>query len=130
MATVEVVGYVGRIVSNKQAPNPTIGPYIVNTLLILVAPALFAATIYMVLGRIIVSVDGESLSLIKKRWLTKVFVTSDVVTFIVQLGGMSKYFYTSSRMLNRSFNSIQVPHYCLAVRKQQHSLALISSWQV
>jgi len=83
----EVVGYATRIWSNRQAPNPTIGPYIVNTLLILVAPALFAASIYMVLGRIILSVDGESLSLIKKRWLTKVFVTSDVVTFFVQLGG-------------------------------------------
>lgn len=58
--------------------------------MILVAPALFAASIYMILGRIIASVDGESLSLIKKRWLTKVFVTSDVVTFIVQLGGMIK----------------------------------------
>jgi hypothetical protein len=41
----------------------------------------------MVLGRIILSVDGESYSLIKKRWLTKTFVTGDVLTFFIQLGG-------------------------------------------
>lgn len=83
-----MVGYAARVVSNRQAPDPTIGPYIISTLFVLVAPALFAASIYMLLGRIIISVDGESLSLIKRRWLTKVFVTSDVVTFFVQLGGM------------------------------------------
>jgi len=56
----------------------------------LIAPALFAATIYMTLGRIIISVDAEHQSLIKKKWLTKVFVTSDVITFFVQLGGKLK----------------------------------------
>ncbi|RFU33043.1 hypothetical protein B7463_g3277, partial [Scytalidium lignicola] len=83
----EFVGYISRAVSNKQAPNPTIGPFVIQTLLLLLAPALFAASIYMILGRIIISVDGESLSPIKKRWLTKVFVTSDVISFFVQLGG-------------------------------------------
>ncbi|KAH8812534.1 RTA1 like protein-domain-containing protein [Xylogone sp. PMI_703] len=83
----ELVGYAARGASNKQAPNPTLAPYVIQTLLLLLAPALFAASIYMILGRIIVSVDGESLSPIKKRWLTKVFVTSDVISFFVQLGG-------------------------------------------
>ncbi|KAK5220175.1 hypothetical protein LTR96_006353 [Exophiala xenobiotica] len=83
----EIVGYAARGVSHGQAPNPTLAPYVIQTLLILVAPALFAASIYMILGRVIVSVDGEPYSLIKKRWLTKVFVTSDVVSFFVQLGG-------------------------------------------
>lgn len=74
--------------SHGQAPNPTIAPYVIETLLLLVAPALFAASIYMTLGRIIISVDGEPYSLIRKRWLTKVFVTSDVICFFVQLAGM------------------------------------------
>lgn len=86
-SVVEIVGYASRAASNKQAPNPTLAPYVIQTLLLLVAPALFAASIYMILGRIIVSVDGKSLSLIKKRWLTKIFVTSDVISFFVQLGG-------------------------------------------
>ncbi len=73
--------------SNRQAPHPTLAPYVIQTLLLLVAPALFAASIYMTLGRIIVGVDGESYSMIKKKWLTKVFVTSDVLSFLIQLGG-------------------------------------------
>lgn len=44
----------------------------------------------MVLGRIILSVDAESYSLIKKKWLTKTFVISDVVCFLVQLAGAYK----------------------------------------
>ncbi|CZR58658.1 related to RTM1 protein [Phialocephala subalpina] len=83
----EIVGYAARGVSSGQAPHLTIAPYVIQTLLLLVAPALLAASIYMILGRIIVSVDGESYSLIKKRWLTKVFVTSDVLSFFIQLGG-------------------------------------------
>jgi hypothetical protein len=73
--------------SRQQAPNLTLGPYVIQTLLLLVAPPLFAASIYMTLGRIITSVYGESYNLIKTRWLTKVFLTSDVVTFFVQLAG-------------------------------------------
>ncbi|KIW26836.1 uncharacterized protein PV07_06639 [Cladophialophora immunda] len=83
----EIVGYAARGVSHQQAPNLTLAPYVIQTLLLLVAPALFAASIYMVLVRIVVSADGESCCLIKARWLTTVFVTSDVVTFFVQLGG-------------------------------------------
>jgi len=83
----EIVGYAARAISNKEAPNLSLGPFVIQTLLILVAPALLAASIYMILGRIIISVDAESYSLIKKRWLTKVFVTSDVISFFVQLGG-------------------------------------------
>ena len=84
---VEIAGYTARAVSHSQAPNLTLGPYVITTLLLLVAPPLFAASLYMTLGRIIVGVEAESKSLIKRRWLTKVFVTSDVVCFIVQLGG-------------------------------------------
>jgi hypothetical protein len=90
-AAVEVTGYAARGVSNQQAPHPTLAPYVIQTLLLLVAPALFAASIYMILGRIIISTDAESLSMIKKRWLTKIFVTSDVISFFVQLGGKSHY---------------------------------------
>ncbi|KAK3618910.1 hypothetical protein LTR56_024338 [Elasticomyces elasticus] len=83
----EIVGYAARAVSHSQAPNLTLGPYVIETLLLLVAPPLYAATMYMTLGRIIVSVDGEKYSLIRKRFLAKSFVTSDLICFFVQLGG-------------------------------------------
>ncbi|OBT69395.1 hypothetical protein VE03_01136 [Pseudogymnoascus sp. 23342-1-I1] len=83
----EWIGYVGRAMSSQQSPNWTIGPYVMQTLLLLVAPALFAASIYMVLSRIILLVDGESHALIKKKWLTKIFVCGDVASFMLQGGG-------------------------------------------
>ena len=58
-----------------------------QALLILVAPALFAASIYIILGRIILLVDGERYSLVRQKWLTKVFVAGDVFSFLVQSGG-------------------------------------------
>lgn len=58
-----------------------------QSLLLLIAPALFAASIYIVLGRVILLVDGEAHSLIRQKWLTKIFVTGDVISFLVQAGG-------------------------------------------
>lgn len=55
--------------------------------LLLVAPALFAATIYMFLARIIRAVDGESLSPLRTKILTPLFVTGDVLSFFIQAGG-------------------------------------------
>ena len=46
---VECVGYVGRALSHSN--KTALGPFIMQSLLILVAPALLAASIYMVLGR-------------------------------------------------------------------------------
>ncbi|CAD0018121.1 unnamed protein product [Aureobasidium pullulans] len=62
-------------------------PFIMQSLLILVAPALYAASIYMVLGRIIRRLDAEEYSVIRTKWLTKVFVIGDVFSFLVQSSG-------------------------------------------
>lgn len=64
-----------------------LGPFILQSILLLVAPALFAASIYIVLGRVIRSVNGEEHSLIPVRWLTRTFVLGDVVAFLLQMGG-------------------------------------------
>ena len=81
------MGYIGRVLSSRESPNWTLGPFIMQSLLLLLAPALYAASIYMVLGRIIELIDGEKQSLIRKRWLTKLFVMGDVLSFTVQMAG-------------------------------------------
>jgi hypothetical protein len=86
--TVELVGYIGRAMSSKQSPDWTIGPYVMQSTLLLVAPALFAASIYMELGRIIMMVKGEQFSLIRVGWTTKIFVAGDVLSFLMQASGM------------------------------------------
>ncbi|EAL89024.1 hypothetical protein KXW98_007644 [Aspergillus fumigatus] len=83
----EWVGYLGRILSSQESPNWSMGPYIQQTLLLLLAPALFAASVYMMLGRIVVLLDAEHLCIIKKKWLTKFFVCGDVLSFTVQAAG-------------------------------------------
>jgi hypothetical protein len=85
---VEVVGYIGRVMSAKESPNWTTTPYIMQSLLLLLAPALFAASIYMILGRIIALTDGDTHSLIRAKWLTKIFVGGDVLSFLGQSTGM------------------------------------------
>lgn len=71
-------------------------PYIFQNFFILVAPALFAASIYMTLGRIIRSVKGERHSVIRVSRLTKTFVIGDVMSFLVQGGSAGLMFQSST----------------------------------
>ncbi|KAL6232829.1 hypothetical protein BDW75DRAFT_246897 [Aspergillus navahoensis] len=83
----EAVGYVGRVVSSTEAPDFTKGPYVMQSALILIAPAFLAASIYMTLGRIIAMLDAERCSIIPLRFLTKIFVAGDVLSFLMQASG-------------------------------------------
>ena len=88
MWTVETIGYIGRALSASQNPGPyTLGPYVMQTLLLLLAPALFAASIYMELGRIVQMLDGDKALFIRRTWLTKIFVAGDVLSFLMQSSG-------------------------------------------
>ncbi|KAJ5397679.1 Protein RTM1 [Penicillium cosmopolitanum] len=81
----ECAGYTARIFSHFD--NEALGPYIVQTMLILVAPPLFAASIYMTLGRVIVALNCHELSIVPVRYLTKIFVVGDVISFLLQCAG-------------------------------------------
>lgn len=81
---VEVIGYAGRATAHHQTGS--IMPYAVQNVFLLLGPTLFAASIYMVLGRIIRCVHAETHSLIRINWLTKVFVSGDVFSFLIQGG--------------------------------------------
>ncbi|KAK7998959.1 hypothetical protein PG991_014634 [Apiospora marii] len=81
----QLVGYCGRIWSHFD-PS-AIGGFVMQAILILVAPALYAASVYMILGRLIRTLRADSLSLLPIAWATKVFVVSDVVSFTLQAGG-------------------------------------------
>lgn len=81
----ETLGYVGRAISSHN--KTALGPYIIQSTFILLGPALFAASIYMTLGRIIRLVNGEKYALIRATWLTKIFVAGDVLSFLTQGSG-------------------------------------------
>lgn len=87
LTSVEAFGYLARYASAEETPNWTTKPYIAQSLMLLLAPAFFAASIYMILGRIIRLLNGASCSLVRPSWLTKIFVTGDVLSFFIQSGG-------------------------------------------
>ncbi|CAG7948354.1 unnamed protein product [Penicillium salamii] len=78
----EVIGYIGRIAAYNSTDSVTV--YAIQNVFLLLGPVLFAASIYMALGRIIRSVHAEKHSPIRIKWLTKTFVMGDVVSFLVQ----------------------------------------------
>ncbi|RAL02167.1 RTA1 domain-containing protein [Aspergillus ibericus CBS 121593] len=81
-----IIGGICRILNSQQTPNWSTGPYIMQELLLLIAPSLFAASIYMILGRIIQATKGDSRSLIPGRWITRIFVIGDIIAFFAQAG--------------------------------------------
>ncbi|KAJ5278689.1 RTA1 like protein [Penicillium angulare] len=78
----QIIGYIGRAVAHSN--TATMGPYIVSSLFVLLGPTLFAASIYMTLGRLIRYIGAEHLSFIRVSRLTKTFVWGDVLSFVVQ----------------------------------------------
>lgn len=83
---VQVMGYIFRAISSGD--RTALPPYIGQSLLLLLAPALYAASIYMVLGRVIAMLpNGERYSMIRLNWMTKIFVGGDVLSFLMQSTG-------------------------------------------
>ncbi|KAI0383422.1 RTA-like protein [Hypomontagnella monticulosa] len=82
---IEVAGYLARFLATNDTSS--LGLFVVQTLCILVAPALIAASIYMVLGRLILLLRAEEYSPIRPSLLTKIFVGGDLLSFLVQVMG-------------------------------------------
>ncbi|CAL3963310.1 hypothetical protein PZA11_000971 [Diplocarpon coronariae] len=80
-------GYIARIFAHYNMDSQ--GVFIAQTLLLLLPPSLFAASIYMILGRLIHFTSGESMAPIRAERLSKIFVGGDVIAFLLQAGGGS-----------------------------------------
>lgn len=83
--SVQIIGYIARAAAHFNKTSVIL--YALQQLLILLAPILYAASIYMVLGRIITFLRGEHLSYVPVRLMTKIFVGGDVLSFILQGAG-------------------------------------------
>ncbi|KAG4431805.1 hypothetical protein IFR05_012713 [Cadophora sp. M221] len=78
-------GYIARYFSTK-SPD-ALGPYIMQSLFIILPPSLYAATIYIIYGRVALFVNAPQASLIRPTRVTKIFVIGDVIAFFMQAGG-------------------------------------------
>ncbi|KAL5051088.1 RTA-like protein [Aspergillus fruticulosus] len=65
----------------------TLGPYILQTLLFFIAPTLYVASIYMEFGRIVLLTNGDAYCFLPRRWLTKIFLLGDIISFVMQGAG-------------------------------------------
>ncbi|KAJ4328892.1 hypothetical protein N0V84_000680 [Fusarium piperis] len=81
----QTIGYAGRIWGHYD--KESVGGFVTQAVLILVAPALYAASIYMILGRLIRTLDAQHLFFIPVNWVTKVFVAGDILSFTLQASG-------------------------------------------
>ncbi|KAK9447012.1 RTA1-domain-containing protein [Limtongia smithiae] len=84
-AIFELAGYAFRVRAHTHITS--LVSYAGQSMLILLAPILFAASVYMYLARVVISVHGERHSIIPVQFLTKIFVCGDVLCFCIQGGG-------------------------------------------
>ncbi|RYP73561.1 hypothetical protein DL770_007751 [Monosporascus sp. CRB-9-2] len=81
----ETFGYHARATASD---NPVkTGPFIMQNLLILAGAPFLAATIYMVLGRVIVALEAQRHSILNVRWMTKIYVLIDIACIFSQFIG-------------------------------------------
>ncbi|KAF2033931.1 hypothetical protein EK21DRAFT_57377 [Setomelanomma holmii] len=81
----ETIGYAAHAAAHNDTQGKT--PHIIQSTLILFAPILFAASVYMILGRLIRRTDSASYSMVRVNWVTKIFVVGDIFCFCAQGGG-------------------------------------------
>ncbi|KAF2178034.1 RTA1 like protein [Zopfia rhizophila CBS 207.26] len=81
----EAIGYAARgIAHNNTDAN---FPYLVQSIMILIAPIMIAASIYIILGRVIMMVNAGHHSPIQPKSLGRIFGIGDVITFLMQCTG-------------------------------------------
>ncbi|EPE27388.1 hypothetical protein GLAREA_03303 [Glarea lozoyensis ATCC 20868] len=84
-AIMMTLGYIARFASARK--DTSVMLYAIQSLLIILPPSLYAATMYMIFGRLVVFVNHPSASLIRPTRVTKIFVTGDTLSFLLQAGG-------------------------------------------
>ncbi|KAF3184181.1 hypothetical protein EYR41_006785 [Orbilia oligospora] len=78
----QVGGYGVRIYCHWHTDE--IPAFAVQSSFIILAPVFYAASIYMVLRRLICSIKGERFSIVPAKWLTWIFVAGDVIALSIQ----------------------------------------------
>lgn len=82
----ETFGYYGRVWASSDPHN--FGAWALQAFLIICAPPMISATVYMSLGRLIRALDARDNALMSPRATTPLFVLGDLVAFISQLAGI------------------------------------------
>nr|RBQ88789.1 hypothetical protein FVER53263_20888 [Fusarium verticillioides] len=84
---VEAAGYACRAISASESPDWTFVPYAIQTFAFLLGPSLITASIYMILSKIIISLDADIYSLVPVKVIPRVFIFGDMVSLAAQFTG-------------------------------------------
>lgn len=85
----EFIGFIARSISHDNIFDRS--PFITQTLLILIGPPFFSASIYMIFGRMVTRIlHNEEFLLLKAKYITKICVVGDVISLFLQaIGGIA-----------------------------------------
>ncbi|KIJ56800.1 hypothetical protein M422DRAFT_197995 [Sphaerobolus stellatus SS14] len=79
------IGLAMRFILHNNPHNQ--GVYILEDLLVVLSPCAFIAAVYILLGHLAVHLNSSQHLLIAPRYITRVFIASDVTTFLIQATG-------------------------------------------
>ncbi|KAJ6120884.1 hypothetical protein N7523_005164 [Penicillium sp. IBT 18751x] len=100
----QIIGYICKCLGHDNLASVTI--YALQSVLILLAPPLYAASVYMVLGRLVTYLQAENSSLVPVKWMTKLFVAGDIFSFMLQSAGGGLMAGSSSSMRTTGSNVV------------------------
>lgn len=101
----EAGGYYGRVWSSHDPDN--FKAYVLQMLLLLAAPPIITATVYMSLGRIIRALDADEHAVVSPRWTTALFMLGDIIAFLSQIAGAGMQ-ATTSESIRKSGGTVIV----------------------
>ena len=113
----ECLGYIVRIITVNR---PEKGDYIVSLLLILLAPILTAYVNYSVTGKMLELAD-KKVGGMAPVWIARIFVTSDIATFLIQGIGGAMTISDNSTVVTAGKNvvtaglAVQLASFCLFI---------------
>ncbi|CAG8946937.1 unnamed protein product [Penicillium salamii] len=82
---VQMIGYVERAIAHS---NPEVARiYSLQAIFILLAPAVFAGSIYMALEKLVLHLHAEEFSMLPLGWMTAIFMNTAMVAFLLQATG-------------------------------------------
>ncbi|KAF9024210.1 hypothetical protein BDZ89DRAFT_1162384 [Hymenopellis radicata] len=79
--------FVKAVMVSSASRQNSQGLIIAQNVIIVCAPATFFAFNYILYGHLVVECVGDQFSLLRPTWVSRIFVSSDVLTFIIQAGG-------------------------------------------
>ncbi|KAF2681697.1 RTA1-domain-containing protein [Lentithecium fluviatile CBS 122367] len=102
----EIIGYIGRIMANKDVFSEN--PFLMQIVCLTIGPAFMAAGIYLCLSRIVITFGPEN-SRIKPSSYPRIFIPCDVVSLLLQaIGGGIASVATHTQKSPKTGNNIMI----------------------